>query len=300
MSWAKRNIYFLVSCIAAVVLLGAAGWYCYSEWQSNNANWEQLSQAYGELTTIANKPVGAGNTTVTNIDAARAQAQEVKVRVAQMEKFFVPVRGIPNTNHFEDRVVASAVRDTVGQLRAGAVSHNVTLPLDFAFSFSLQAGKASYDPNSWEHLSKQLGEVKTICDTLYSCRVNALDGIQRERTADDSNPNSAASTQPDYVDSTSVTNGNYVITPYQITFECFTSELGGVLSSFANQSHTVVVKTLNVQPVEVGNGMDMSMQNNGMLPVANPKGGLPTVIDEKKLKIIMLVDFVKVLPAQGR
>jgi hypothetical protein len=300
MSWAKRNLYFLISCIAAVVLLGAAGWYCYSEWQSNNANWEQLSQAYAQLKQIADKPVGAGNNTVTNIDAARAQAKEVKARVADMEKFFVPVRGIPNTNHFEDRVVASAVRDTVGQLRAAAVAHNVTLPLDFAFSFSLQAGKASYDPNSWDQLSKQLGEVKTLCDTLYSCRVNALDGIQRERTADDSNPNSGASTQPDYIDSTSVTNSNTVITPYQLTFECFTSELGGVLSSFANQAHTIVVKTLNVQPVEVSNGMDMSMQNNPTQPLLNPKGGLPVVIDEKKLKIIMLVDFVKILPAQGR
>lgn len=316
MSWAKRNLYFLISCIVAVVLLGAAGWYCYSEWQSNNANWEQLSQAYAQLTQLASKNPGAGNDTVNNITAAKEQAQEVKTRVAEMEKLFVPVRGIPDTNHFEDRVLAGAVRGTISQLRASAAQHNVALPgaqlqpqpglqpqqSDYAFSFSLQAGKTVYDPNSWDQLSKQLGEIKTICDTLYSCRVTALDSIQRERTADEGIATAVTSTV-DYLDSTSVTNVNTVMTPYQVIFECFTPELGSVLSSFANQSHTIIVKTLNIQPVDVNNnGMDMSGMpgGGGAQPTANSRGGLPVVIDEKKLKVTMLLDFIKILPAQGR
>jgi hypothetical protein len=254
MSWAKRNLYFLVSCIVAVVLLIASGWYCYSSMQSNNAVWAQLQEAYGKMKTIADKPIGAGNETVNNIEAAKQQAKQVQVRVEEMRKFFVPVRGIPNTNHFDDRMLAFAVRDTVSQLRAAAQSHNVTLPMsapEFAFSFTLQAGKISYDANSAEMLSKQLGEVKLICDTLFACRINALDAVQRERTADDSNPANGASVGAnDYTDSISLTNGNVVITPYQVTFECFTPELANVISSFANQQHTVVVKTLNVLPVD--------------------------------------------------
>jgi predicted negative regulator of RcsB-dependent stress response len=313
MSWAKRNLYFLISCIVAVVLLGAAGWYCYSEWQSNNSHWEELSGAYGQLTTISQKNPGAGNDAVDNIKAAKEQAQDVKVRVVEMEKFFAPVRGIPDTNHFEDRVLAGAVRNTISQLRSSAAQHSVTLPgtqmqmagqqqqSDFAFSFTLQAGKTVYDPNSWDQLSKQLGEVKTICDILYSCRINALDAIQRERTADEGGNNGMSASGPDYLDNTSVTNGNTVVTPYQVTFECFTPELGNVLSSFANQQHTIVVKTLDVQPVDANNGMmeGSMMQNNGMPSVVNTRGGLPVVIDEKKLKVIMLLDFVKIIPAQG-
>ena len=315
MSWAKRNLYFLVSCIVAVVLLGAAGWYCYSEWQSNNANWDQLKGAYDQLTQLATKKPNAGNDTVNNTAAAREQAGEVKNRVADREKLFAPVRPIPNTtNHLEDRLLAGAVRDTISQLRASAAQHNVTLPgmqqqfqpgqpppqSDFAFSFTLQAGKTVYDPNSWDILSKQLGEVKLICDTLFSSRVAALDAVQRERTADESNPTGNVTMSPDYVDSASVTNGSTIVAPYQVTFECFTPELGNVLSSFANQAHTVIVKTLDIQPVDV-NGMDMAMmQNTGMQPQPNPRGGLPVVIDEKKLKVIMLVDFVKIVPAQGK
>jgi hypothetical protein len=270
------------------------------------------------MDAIAKKPAGAGNDTVNNIEAAKEQTKQVQARVEEMRKFFVPVRGIPNTNHFDDRMLAFAVRDTVSQLRAAAQSHNVTLPVstpEFAFSFTLQAGKISYDPNSAEMLSKQLGEVKLVCDTLFACRINSLDAVQRERTADDSNPaNGGSLGVNDYTDSISLTNGNVVITPYQVTFQCFTPELANVISSFANQQHTVVVKTLNIQPVDLMMGGDMGMAGGygggypgasgdryGATPPPVVSGrGLPTVIDEKKLKVTMLLDFVKILPTQGR
>jgi hypothetical protein len=144
-----------------------------------------------------------------------------------------------------------------------------------------------------------------------------LDAVQRERTADDSNPANGASVGAnDYTDSISLTNGNVVITPYQVTFECFTPELANVISSFANQQHTVVVKTLNVLPV------DSMMGGEGGYGGGYPGGGYPgggypgaygatpppvaagrglsTVIDEKKLKVTLLLDFVKIVPTQGR
>jgi len=314
MSWAKRNLYFVVSCIAAVVLLGLAGWYAYSAYSSNSAHEEELKQDYEKLKTIANKNPGPGNDEVNNIEAAKAQTAQVRERVALMEKFFTPIPGIPNTNKIDDRVLSRAVHDTITQLRASALSHSVTIPVsnpEYAFSFTLQAGKTSYDPNSWEMLSKQLGEVKTICDTLFSSRVSAISSVQRERTADDANPANVGGN--DYCDATSLTNDNIVITPYQVTFDCFTPELGNVLSSFANQQHTIVVKTVNVQPAEatmtpyapgmmgggMGGGMGAGMGGD-QLPVASSRGGLPTAVDEKKLRVTMLVDFVKILPTQGR
>jgi hypothetical protein len=105
------------------------------------------------------------------------------------------------------------------------------------------------------------------------------------------------------VDSVAVTNNNLVITPYQVTFRCFTPELGGVLSAFANQSHTIIVKALDIQPEDLlnspmGGGM---MMPGGLerMAAAAPRGGLPVVIDEKKLKVTILLEFVKMLPGAG-
>jgi hypothetical protein len=325
MSWAKRNLYFLISCIAAVVLLGAAGWYSWSSHQDYTANTEKLKSDYAQMKQFADKNPGPGNDQVDNIKTAKEQTEQAKQRVAELEKFFTPVKSIPDTNKFNDRMLAFAVRETVSQLRAAAQAKAVTLPTtmgpEFAFSFSLQMGKSGYDPNSAEMLARQLGEVKTICDTLFGARILSLDSIQRERTSDDINPQGNMTLQPDYTDSISLTNKNMVITPYQVTFQCFTPQLGSVLSGFANQSHTIVVKTVNIQPVDLAGGMggygnagygNAGYGNpgygnaGGYNPVPNPQatplrpGVLPTIIDEKKLKVVMLVDFVKIPPAQGK
>ncbi|HXT12276.1 MAG TPA: Amuc_1100 family pilus-like protein [Candidatus Angelobacter sp.] len=303
MSWVKRNLYFVISCVLAVVLLIAAGWYCYSSWQSNDANWQKLSQDYTTLQQLP--PIDQ-----TNLDMVRQQTKEVHQRVAQMQEWFPPIPAIPNTNQYSDQHMAFAVRQTVGELRAAAAEHNVMLQPEFDFSFSLQESKAVYDPNSWDQLAKQLGEVKAICDILFESRVSELDAVQRERTADDvNNIGGGGATQPDYIDSTSITNQYVVITPYQVTFQCFTPELGNVLSSFANQKHTFVVKTLNIEPEEAmaGGAMEPGVGQYGQygqygatMPTFPRGGPAITVIDEKKLKVVLQVDVVKKLPAAGR
>jgi len=287
MSWAKRNIYFLVSAILAVVLLLAAAWYCYSSWGANNANWEQLSSAYTQLGQLKNPSDEV-------IQSVKDQTKEVQARIDTARKFFVPIPGIPpGTNHLDDRALGFAVRDTVAALRAAAAQHSVALPQDFAFSFALQETKTGYDPQSWAMLARQLGEVRVICDTLFACRVASLDSIGRERTGDDG-ANTSGSL--DYIDAISVTNNGIVITPYQITFECFTTELGSVLSSFANGTHTIIVKTLMIEPQDNMNAMEGVPQQTTMMMA---RGGLPVVIDEKKLRITLFLDVVKIAPNQG-
>ena len=36
MDWIKRNLYFVIGSLAALVLMGLAGYYLYSKWQLNN------------------------------------------------------------------------------------------------------------------------------------------------------------------------------------------------------------------------------------------------------------------------
>ena len=337
MSWAKRNLYFLISCIVAVVLLGAAGWFCYSEWQGNNQSWEALNQAYSQLNELNNKPITANK---ENVEAARSQVKDIQALDSSLRKFLSPISPIPNTGKIDDRTLAFAVRETISQLRVEA-GPNITLPQDYAFSFSAQQDKAVYVQQSWGQLAQQLGEVKTICDILYSNRIISLDGIQREHTADDL---SATAQQPDYLDYTSVTNGYTVLTPYQVTFGCFDTELGGVLASFANQPYGIMVRTLEVEPAEMA-AMEMNYQpqvptyqypapgtapfrggapyrGGGGVPyrgVAAPPpvmpaapavsppagnlpmvGGLPVIVDEKRLKVTMLLEVVKISSTQSR
>jgi hypothetical protein len=60
MSWVKRNLYFLIGGIVALVLLGGAGWYLYSKWDLNNTNLANLNQAYADLKGLNDKNQNPG------------------------------------------------------------------------------------------------------------------------------------------------------------------------------------------------------------------------------------------------
>lgn len=317
MPWIKRNLYFLISCVLAVVLLGAAGWYCYTQWQGNNQSWDLLNQAYSDLKTLNGSLI---TPTEDNINAARAEAKQAQELASGLQKYLTPIASIPNTNKIDDRLLAFAVRDTIQDLTLSAEANHVELPLNFAFSFSAQRDKAVYAALSRDQLARQLGEVKAICDVLFTNRINSLESLQRERTADDGT--GGGGTTPEYLEFTAVTNNNTIIAPYEVSFLCFDQELAGVLAEFANERHGMIVRTLGVEPAEAAateGGMPQMPTTpegygprgygprgyGGIMPgmpqtQETTKGGLPVVVDEKKLKVTMLLELVRIVSTPGR
>ena len=69
------------------------------------------------------------------------------------------------------------------------------------------------------------------------------EGIRRERVPGSSDD--VAGTPTDYLDLASTTNELAIITPYEVTFRCFTPELAGVLAGFARSPYGLLVKAIN-------------------------------------------------------
>jgi hypothetical protein len=306
MSWVKRNLYFVISCVLAVALLLAAGWYCYSQWQASDEASGSLTTAYGQLNDFANKPI---TPSTENIEAARNEAKQAQQLADGLQKRLVPIPSIPRTNVVDNRNFAFAVRDTIRQLATAAEANHVLLPADFAFSFTGQRDKAVYAAQSLDQLARELGEVKAICGVLLSNRIDSLEVLQRERTADDA----AGTTAQDYLDSLSVTNNNTIVSPYQVTFLCFDPALSGVLAGFANQPYGIIIRSMEVGPADQttsgepammpqipGGGGGERFGPGAPPPAVTTRGGLPVVIDEKKLRVTMLLELVRILPPAGK
>ena len=79
------------------------------------------------MTELAKANPGPGNDQTNNIEIAKEQTVQAKQRVAELEKFFIPVKGIPDTNKIDPRALAFAVRETVSQLRAAAQAKSTIL-----------------------------------------------------------------------------------------------------------------------------------------------------------------------------
>jgi hypothetical protein len=350
MDWIKRNLYFLIGSLVALALMGLAGWYLYSKWDLNNTLLGQLDGQYAELKRLSEQKPHPGSGKVDNIQAAKDQQKQLRAWMQKACEHFqrTPPIPMPESGKVTEREFTYALSRTIDQLQREAANASVALPpknsttgQTYSFSFEEQRPRLSFAPGSLEPLAAQLGEVKAICDVLFQAKVNAMDGLRRERVSEDDQKGP----QTDYISDTSVTNELAVLTPYEVTFRGFSSELAAVLAGFASSPYGLVVKSINVEqapavasaeqpgvpatpvaqtaapyvpPPQVQVAAEraaaaafadrygpagrrppppppVAQQTYTAAPVAPPKskGGLPTVLDEKQLKITISLVVVK-------
>jgi len=357
MDWIKRNLWFVVGGVVALGLLGGAAWYNYTRYQSYAAAKEKLNANYEELKRLYGQNPSPGNDKIDNVKNAQEQKATVQAMLAKLGRYYQPIPPVVNmtSNTITGQLIvtgedyAAGLRQVIDQLQKEAAAGSVILPPRYAFSFQAQQSLIKFAPGSLEPLAVQLAEVRVLAGILNKSKVNAIDGIRRERVSADDNTGPVT----DYIDRTSVTNELAVSTPYELTFRCFSTELASVLSSFASSPYSIVVKGFNVEPAAAVGAIDpitgMPLNADPQFnPVPQPvyaqpynpqpqtpsrgeqelfarrygvgKGGPPTptpqpvvvptmaapvqpkvqtVLDERQLKVTMLVYVVKLLPLKN-
>ena len=194
-----------------------------------------------------------GSDKVDNIKAAKEQQAELQACLQKARAHFQPCPRIPATEstNVTSQEFSSALSRTIDGLQRAATKANVTLPgresgssAAYSFSFAAQRHRLAYAAGSPDLLAVQLGEVKAICEVLFQANINSLESLRRERISEDD----YKGPQTDYLPEPSETNELAVLTPYEVVFHCFSSELAGVLAGFASSPYSLQVKTINVEP----------------------------------------------------
>lgn len=338
MDWIKRNLIFVVSAAVALGLMGAAGFYSFSGWKHNADELEKLNAGYEELKRLNTLNPHPGGGKVDNIKLAREQQKELQAFITKVAAHFERIAAIPDATNVSGKEFSSALQQTIDQLQREATNNSVILPPKYRFSFEAHLGRVQFAAGSLGLLAVQLGEVKTIVSILNSAKINALDGIRRERVSVDD----AAGSPTDYLDIKSTTNELAVMTPYEVTFRSFTPELAAVLSGLAASPHGLLVKSINVEPAPAPTVPDPSVTSVAPIYYANPaaaaspqpdsgaafrsrygigggkdrygpatpamqtaplavaaqtaKPTIQTLVKERQLKVVMLIQVVKLLP----
>lgn len=252
MDWIKRNLIFVVGSAVALALLLGAGWYLYSNVSKNNASLEALNEQYAQLGRLNRLNPHPGSDKVNNITAAQQQERQVREFIRKVNQVFEPIPAIPDAKNVNNAQLAEALRRTLDRLQRDAGNAGVQLPDKYAFSFTAIRPLLVFDQAGLGPLAVQLGEVKAICDVLFAAKINALDAIRRERVC---THDREAQQTSDYTDRLSQTNDVAVLTPYEVTIRCFSSELGAVLAGFASSKHGLLVKAVNVEPAVAGSAV---------------------------------------------
>lgn len=323
MDWIKRNVLFVAGSVVALLLMGLAGWYLWSGMSKNDEALVKLNESYAKLNELNKQKPHPGDEKTDNVKAAKeAQAIALGFISRANSKVFQQIPAIPAGGNLDSSALAGSLRQTVDQMRKDASSRGVQVVTNCHFSFTAVKDRIMFDKAGVGPLAIQLGEVKAVCDILFAARVNAIDGIRREKV---SVHDTESQQTTDYLDKTTITNDIAMLSPYEISVRCFSPEIAGMLAGFANSPYGFIVRSINVEPAVLNatglgagafGGELQGMPSNpyfpggrrfgdemipgqpqpfapvaGAAPVG--KGGLQTLLDEKQLKVTMLVEVVK-------
>ncbi len=318
MLWIKRNLFLAAGALVCLVLLGFGLFYLFQSSKKNNEIEEALEAKKNDYQRVVTAPHFPSE---SNINLARQEQKKLRAAIDRTQNNFQP---IPYTNA-TGLAFKTLLDNTIYGLRKRAEQASVTLPdNNYAFSFAVQKNRVQFAPGSFPALPEQLAEVSAICHTLFDAKVNRLINIRRARVSPDDRD-----TSPDYHDIPVRTNTlvSVVIHPYQVTFHAFSSDLAALLESFYKSQHGFIVKAVLVDTVELPPASPLTGEPGiphrdpraiprdlravqGRLPPGYPArpgaagaqtspDGLTTILDEKPLRITLLIEIVKPIKQGG-
>src|ERR1700729_4208108 len=96
MVWIKRNLFFVIGGVVALLLLGAAAFYDFKGWSRNEAAFARLNEIYSTLRDVTQQKPSPGNARVNNTQTAKEQERQVREWIAGTKVYFQPIAPIPN------------------------------------------------------------------------------------------------------------------------------------------------------------------------------------------------------------
>lgn len=318
MPWIKRNLAFVISLAVAVVLIGAGVVYLLSGRNNAETASTELEAKKGEYDTLINREPYPSQ---KNIDLSKAE--QVKM-LGFKTNALATFSHYPTFGPLDDASFKAMLVRTIADLEEEAERKGVKLPAgassgtSYNFTFDTQRRELRLPPNTLEPLAVSLNEIRDICHVLFSAKIHSLISIKRAPIGTNETAGSG-----DLLTKKSSTNTviGAGIHPFQVQFQCFSSELGGVLSGFVASTNAYVLKTLNVergtaeaadaQPMAAQADMTalaarMQMMNRYGLgnraampqPVAQPAAGGKVgeiVLEQKPIKVTLGLEAVRLI-----
>jgi hypothetical protein len=330
MTWIKQNLVLAVGGLLTLVLVAAGGFYLYDNMGKNQAVNEELGKYQNTLTNLYKSQTFPSP---TNIAAAKKELASVKGAMDKARQVFSPVPAENVTDLKFKSLLDTTLFDLQKAAESAGVG---LPEKGYAFSFSNEKIAVQFPPSSFPILPEQLAEVKAICEILFSTKINKLTQVKRVKVSDrglirvGNDPGSPGGGK-DYLDMKIEVDPVLGLTfmPYQIDFESFTTELALILEAFSKSKYGLLVKAVMIDAEQVpalppaggvppavsppprpvlprpgltnaaAAGTPVRPPPPGVRPPGGPapgKDGMTTVLNEKLIKVTLLVESVRMLP----
>ena len=282
MTWLKRNLWTALGGIAAVALLGFGGYYLWMQVQENTAIDTELEQTKSELDGMDLLEI---RPTAENLDVTRRELGRAKQFVTESRQLFPSTP----TESFNNQTYKAFLETTIAQLRREAAANGVKLHTNYNFSFEAQIGPVNFDLPTLKPLSEQLIEIRQIAGALFQAKIDQLVQIRRVAVSSYDAPASSDILTGSFTHSKEI---EMAVWPYEFKFSCFSPALASAIEAISHASSGVILKSVLIEP------MPAPARGGPVLSVTavTNKVSMTTVLDEKLLQVIVLVNVIKPLP----
>ncbi len=321
MIFLKRNLFWVLSGLISAGMLTAAVMFSSGAKEKRDTALADLGQYTNVVNRLATAKPYPSRETIEKINRDTGAVQAFTTNAEALFEYERP-RPMPG-QQFKVYLINSLVK-----LQNDATNYNVSLPQNFNFTFRHLLPMPNLLPYSIEPLAVQLRDIQEIAQILFESRVHSIDSFARE-PAYAREPGGPV-LMYDMGTRTNLTTENAIFTstPYKFSFRGFTTELTEVLNRFARAKRFYIVKKIEVQGTRSSDVTNRGAQNNvqgggfggddgtqggggrppannsladARMRAANARRGsgqaspLKAIIDERPLRIDMIVDLVKLI-----
>lgn len=253
MDWIKKNMVLVVSSAIALVAIGASGYYLVVQMGKYEQAGGQLSSVANGVNTLLVKNPHPGAGKVDNIAAIKSDLQRLDQFKQDLTSTF---KSTPLGGQTEQAFKAE-LADILAYIEREGKRTGITAPTNFNASFTAQKIGFRFASNSLGPLSMQLADLREITRILVEARVNSIESYKRVPVSeDDTGPYARNASEDDYITNLKIKTNEFtgaIVHPYEITFRCFSEELGRVLEGISHSPYSIILKTVGVEPAEVRN-----------------------------------------------
>lgn len=253
MDWIKKNMVLVVSCAIALVAIGAAGYYLVVQMGKYEQAGGQLSSVASGVNALLVKNPHPGAGKVDNIAAIKTDLQ----RLEQFKKELTATFKSTPLGGQTEQAFKAELADLLAYIEREGKRTGVSAPTNFNASFTAQKVGFRFASNSLGPLSMQLADLREITRILVEARVNSIESYKRVPVSeDDTGPYARNADENDYITNLKIKTNEFtgaIVHPYEITFRCFSEELGRVLEGISHSPYSIILKTVGVEPAEVRN-----------------------------------------------
>jgi hypothetical protein len=247
MSWIKRNLAFVISLTVAAALLIGGAVYLFSAQSEAEAATGELEAKKNEYDTLVKREPYPN---AKNIDLAKAEQVRFNTLKSQALATFSQY---PSVGVMDDASFKALLTRTISDLEHSAERKGVKLPTGadstsgsaskYNFTFNTQRRELRLPPNTLQPLVLAVTDIREFTEILFASKIHSLLHIKRSAIGTNELAGSGDILSKKVSTNTVIGAG---IHPYEVQFQCFSSELGEVLTRFVGASNAYVLKTLNV------------------------------------------------------